>query len=72
MEWKLALNKRTAANQTEDNLVVAPSDLWNEELASKITDIVQSTGKSYKCQLPPQVLPHTMPTSHQPLNLPLN
>ncbi|KAK4097376.1 hypothetical protein N658DRAFT_291647 [Parathielavia hyrcaniae] len=48
MEWKLTLNKKTAAKQTEDNLVVAPSDFWNEELASKIADIVQSTGKSYK------------------------
>lgn len=48
MEWKLTLNKRTAAKQTEDNLVVAPSDFWNGELASKMTDIVQSTGKSYK------------------------
>ncbi|KAK0728900.1 hypothetical protein B0T26DRAFT_628743, partial [Lasiosphaeria miniovina] len=47
-EWKLTLNKRTAAKQTEDNLVVAPSAFWNEELASKIADIVQSTGKSYK------------------------
>ncbi|KAK3353709.1 hypothetical protein B0T25DRAFT_581423 [Lasiosphaeria hispida] len=32
MEWKLTLNKRTAAKQTEDNLVVAPSNFWNEEL----------------------------------------
>ena len=48
MEWKLILNKRAAAKQTEENLVVAPSAFWGEELASKIADIVQSTGKSYK------------------------
>ena len=45
MEWKLTLNKRAAAKQTEENLVVAPSDFWNKELASKIADIVQSTGQ---------------------------
>ncbi|KAK0703386.1 hypothetical protein B0T26DRAFT_658156, partial [Lasiosphaeria miniovina] len=47
MEWKLTLNKRAAAKQTEENLVVAPSDFWDEELASKIADIVQSKGKTY-------------------------
>jgi hypothetical protein len=45
MEWKLTINKRVAAKQTEDDLVVAPSDFWNEELLSKIADIVNSTGK---------------------------
>jgi hypothetical protein len=34
------------AEQTEYDLVVAPSDFWNEELSSKIADIVESTGKS--------------------------
>lgn len=48
MEWKLTLNKTAAVKQTEKILVVAPSDFWNQELASKITNIVQSTGKSYK------------------------
>jgi hypothetical protein len=33
------------AKQTEDDLVVAPSDFWNEELSSKIADIVKSAGK---------------------------
>lgn len=51
MECKLTLNKRVAAKQTEDDLVVAPSDFWSVELASKIADIVQSTGKSYKSVL---------------------
>jgi hypothetical protein len=45
IEWKLILNKRAAAKQTEENLVVAPSDFWSQELASKIADIVQSKGK---------------------------
>jgi hypothetical protein len=45
MEWKLTLNRRVAAKQTEDDLVLAPSDFWNEELSSKIADIVKSTGK---------------------------
>lgn len=44
MEWKLTLNKRVAAKQTED-LVLAPSDFWNEELSSKIVDISNSIGK---------------------------
>lgn len=48
LEWKLTLNKRIAAKQTEDDLVVAPSDFWNMELSSKIADIVKSTGKPYK------------------------
>ena len=46
MEWKLTLNRRVAAKQTENDLVVAPSDFWNEELSSQIADIVKSTGKS--------------------------
>ncbi|KAK3317105.1 hypothetical protein B0H66DRAFT_535338 [Apodospora peruviana] len=41
------MNKRAAAKQTEENLVVAPSDFWNQELASKIADIVQSKGSPY-------------------------
>ncbi|KAK3375735.1 HET-R [Lasiosphaeria ovina] len=36
----LETQNRTAVKQTEDNLVVAPSDFWNEELAPKIADIV--------------------------------
>jgi hypothetical protein len=46
MEWKLTLNRRLAAKQTEDDIIVAPSDFWNEELSSKIADIVKSMGKS--------------------------
>lgn len=46
MEWKLTLNRRIIAKQTEYDLVVAPSDFWDEELSSKIADIVKSTGKS--------------------------
>jgi hypothetical protein len=46
IEWKLTLNRRLVAKQTEDDLVVAPSDFWNEELSSKVADIVKSTGKA--------------------------
>jgi hypothetical protein len=42
----LTLNRRVAAKQTENDLVVAPSDFWNKELLSKIADIVKSTSKS--------------------------
>ena len=31
MDWKLTLNRRLLAKQTEDALVVAPSDFWNEK-----------------------------------------
>lgn len=48
LEWRLTFNKRVAAKQTEDNLVVPPSDFWNIELSSKIADIIKSTGKPYK------------------------
>jgi hypothetical protein len=46
LEWKLTVNRRIIAKQTENDLVVAPSDFWTEELFSKIADIVKSTGKS--------------------------
>ena len=48
MEWKLTLNKRVVAKQTEDDLVLAPSDFWKEELSPKIADISNSTSKPYK------------------------
>jgi hypothetical protein len=46
MEWKLTMNRRVAAKQTENDLVIASSDFWNEELSSKLVDIVKSMGKS--------------------------
>ncbi len=36
MERKLTFNKRVAAKQTENDLVVAPGDFWNEEPSAKI------------------------------------
>lgn len=48
LEWKLTLNRRAAAKQTEDGLVLAPSSFWKEQLSSKIADIVKSTSKSYE------------------------
>ncbi|KAK3934731.1 hypothetical protein QBC46DRAFT_399104 [Diplogelasinospora grovesii] len=52
LEWKLTLNKRVAAKQTDDDLVVAPSDFWNEELASKIADIVKIDGQARRLSSP--------------------
>jgi hypothetical protein len=46
IEWKLTLNRRLIAKQIEDDLIIIPSDFWNEELSSKIINIVKSTGKS--------------------------
>jgi hypothetical protein len=46
IEWKLTVNRRLIAKQTENDLVVALSDFWTEEIFSKIADIVKSTGKS--------------------------
>jgi len=48
MEWKLTLNKRVVAKQTEDDLVLAPGDFWNQALSSKVADIAKSTGKPCK------------------------
>ncbi len=45
LEWKLTLNKRTVAKQTEKDLGIAPSGFWNEEYSYNIADIAQSTGK---------------------------
>lgn len=42
MEWKLTVNKRVTAKQTEDDLVVPPSDFWENRLSSQIADIVNS------------------------------
>jgi argonaute-like protein implicated in RNA metabolism and viral defense len=50
MEWKLTVNKRVAAKQTEDNLVVASSDFWNEELAVKLEEIVKLRDKPCKTE----------------------
>ncbi|KAL0930284.1 uncharacterized protein CTRU02_212490 [Colletotrichum truncatum] len=48
MQWKLTLNNRKAVEQTEQNLVVAPSDLWREILSLKIAEIVNSKKKTYE------------------------
>jgi hypothetical protein len=39
---------RLVAKQTEDDLVVVLNDFYEEELSSKIADIIKSTGKSCK------------------------
>ncbi|KXH56230.1 hypothetical protein CNYM01_13770 [Colletotrichum nymphaeae SA-01] len=48
MQWKLTLNSRKAVEQTEQNLVIAPSDFWKEVLSSKVDGIVASKKKSYE------------------------
>ncbi|KAK0367743.1 hypothetical protein CLIM01_14902 [Colletotrichum limetticola] len=48
MQWKLTLNSRKAVEQTEQNLVIAPSDFWREVLSSKVDGIVASKKKSYE------------------------
>jgi hypothetical protein len=44
------LNWRIGAKQTEDDLVVAPREFWNEKLISKIADIdyVTNYSKNYR------------------------
>ncbi|KAH6871327.1 hypothetical protein B0T10DRAFT_523109 [Thelonectria olida] len=45
LEWKFTFNNRSIAKQTEEGLVVAPSDFWDEELSAKIEEIAKSTSK---------------------------
>ncbi|KAH9203585.1 hypothetical protein DL95DRAFT_321147, partial [Leptodontidium sp. 2 PMI_412] len=42
---KLTLNRTGIAKQTENDLIVVPSDFSNEELSTKIVDIVKSRAK---------------------------
>ncbi|KAH7112603.1 hypothetical protein B0J13DRAFT_461201, partial [Dactylonectria estremocensis] len=39
---KFTFKNRSIAKQTEEELVVAPSDFWNEELLSKVEEIAKS------------------------------
>ncbi|KAH7114710.1 hypothetical protein B0J13DRAFT_533533 [Dactylonectria estremocensis] len=48
LEWKFTFNNRSIAKQTEEDLVVAPSDFWNEELLAKIEEIAKTTSKPCK------------------------
>ncbi|KAL3952671.1 hypothetical protein ACCO45_012614 [Purpureocillium lilacinum] len=41
----MASNNRKIRMHTEDNLVVAPSEFWSEELCAKIRDIAKTTSK---------------------------
>jgi hypothetical protein len=40
IEWKLALNKRVETNDTEQNLVLAPSAFWLKTLKPKLEKII--------------------------------
>jgi hypothetical protein len=42
----MEFDSKSIAKQTENDLVIAPSDFWTKELFSQIEDIVKSTGKS--------------------------
>lgn len=48
LEWKFTFNNRSVAKKTEEGLVVAPSDFWDEELLSKIEEIAKTTSKPCK------------------------
>lgn len=43
--WKLVLNRRTVGKVTEDDLVVAPSDYWDEMLKANVEDMLQMKKK---------------------------
>lgn len=45
------MNNRIVAKQTEDDLILAPSGFYNEELLSKIKEIIKSSGKPYKANI---------------------
>ncbi|OAQ58349.1 hypothetical protein VFPFJ_11655 [Purpureocillium lilacinum] len=45
MEWKAAFNNRKVRVHNEENLVVAPSEFWNEELSAKIHEIAKTATK---------------------------
>ncbi|POR39351.1 Hypothetical protein TPAR_09574 [Tolypocladium paradoxum] len=46
LEWKVTFNNRRVRMQTEEDLVVTPSDFWNEELSIKVQEIAKTTSKS--------------------------
>ncbi|KAH6879780.1 hypothetical protein B0T10DRAFT_519851 [Thelonectria olida] len=48
LEWKFTFNNRGFAKQTEEELVVALSDFWDEELSLKIEEIAKTLSKPCK------------------------
>lgn len=46
--WKLILNRKTVGRVTEDDLVVAPSDHWEDSLKADVDDMLQTKKKRYQ------------------------
>lgn len=49
LEWKLTVNNRQVAKQTEQDLVLAPGDFWNATLMSKLDELVRKTQVNKPC-----------------------
>lgn len=51
IEWKLTVNSKVVSKDTEQNLVLAPSDFWERTLRAKLDKLVKRklpSNKSYK------------------------
>ncbi|KAJ5808834.1 hypothetical protein N7474_010103 [Penicillium riverlandense] len=46
--WKLILNRKTVGKVTEEDLVVAPSDYWEESLKADVEDMLQPKKKRHQ------------------------
>ncbi|KAK4071308.1 hypothetical protein Purlil1_13462 [Purpureocillium lilacinum] len=45
LEWKITFNNRQVRKQTEEGLVVAPGEFWDEDLSIRVEDIAKKTAK---------------------------
>ncbi|KAJ5226336.1 hypothetical protein N7468_007561 [Penicillium chermesinum] len=48
IEWKLILNRKAVGRVTEDDLVVAPSEYWEENLKTAVEDMLQMKKKGHQ------------------------
>ncbi|KAJ5149796.1 hypothetical protein N7448_001374 [Penicillium atrosanguineum] len=48
IEWKLILNRKTVGRVTEEDLVVAPSEYWEETLKAAVEDMLQMKKKRHQ------------------------
>ncbi|CAI7587791.1 unnamed protein product [Penicillium manginii] len=48
IEWKVILNRKTVGRVTEENLVVAPSEYWEETLKADVEDMLQMKKKRHQ------------------------
>ncbi|KAM6505418.1 hypothetical protein FSOLCH5_014636 [Fusarium solani] len=63
IEWKLQLNKERLfefTNDTEPNLVLAPSAFWNMTLKSRVVDLLKKKTPRDKCYGPEETIPSTV------------